>query len=97
MLAMLEYMTTLAPPQRAIAKLAVMPKCPEDVLALLSASLDAKRRFEHPLMTIAMGRLGRVSRLAGEVFGSDASFATVGPQSAPGQLSASTLASLFDR
>lgn len=97
MLAMLEYMTTLAPPQRAIAKLAVMPQCPEDVLALLSASLDAKRRLEHPLMTIAMGHLGRVSRLAGEVFGSDASFATVGPQSAPGQLSASTLAIVLDR
>ena len=97
MLAMLEYMTTLAPPQRAIAKLAVMPQCPEDVLALLSASLDAKRRLEHPLITIAMGHLGRVSRLAGEVFGSDASFATVGPQSAPGQLSASTLAIVLDR
>lgn len=97
MLAMLEYMTTLAPPQRAIAKLAVMPQCPEDVLALLSASLDTKRRLEHPLITIAMGHLGRVSRLAGEVFGSDASFATVGPQSAPGQLSASTLAIVLDR
>ncbi|MCT1866105.1 type I 3-dehydroquinate dehydratase [Dermabacter sp. p3-SID358] len=97
MVAMLEYMATLAPANLAIAKLAVMPRTPEDVLALLGAGVEAKKKLEHPLITIAMGRLGMVSRLAGKVFGSDASFATVGPQSAPGQLSARTLASLLER
>ena len=74
-----------------------MPRSPEDVLALLGAGIDARGSIEHALITIAMGRLGRVSRLAGGVFGSDASFATVGPESAPGQLSARTLAALLER
>ncbi|MCT2149653.1 type I 3-dehydroquinate dehydratase [Dermabacter vaginalis] len=97
MLAMLEYMATLAPADRAVAKLAVMPHTPEDVLALLGAGLEARNRLEHALMAIAMGRLGRVSRLAGGVFGSDACFATVGPESAPGQPSARALAALLER
>ncbi len=97
MLAMLEYMATLAPANRAVAKLAVMPHTPEDVLALLGASVKARNTLEHALITIAMGRLGKVSRLAGGVFGSDASFATVGSESAPGQMSAHTLAALLER
>lgn len=37
---------------------------------------------------MAMGGLGAVTRLGGGPFGSSATFATVGPASAPGQLPA---------
>lgn len=40
---------------------------------------------------MAMGDLGKVSRIAGQVFGSSLSFGAVGQTSAPGQLSISDL------
>lgn len=72
-----------------VAKMAVMPHSPEDVLTLLHATWDARRSFATcPLITIAMGELGVASRIAGHAFGSAATFASVGQDSAPGQLDA---------
>ncbi len=72
-----------------IGKLAVMPKTPRDVLTLLSATLTVKERYpDRPLITMAMGPLGAITRLAGETFGSALTFATAGAASAPGQLPA---------
>ena len=71
----------------AVAKVAVMPTTPDDVLTLLAASRAlAVLRPGRPLIAIAMGGIGVVSRLAGQVFGSCATFATVGAASAPGQV-----------
>lgn len=70
----------------AIAKVAVTPQDPGDVLALLGATWDARREDRGPVITVSMGALGGVSRTAGHVFGSAATFATVGAASAPGQL-----------
>ena len=58
--------------------------------------LDATRTMheEHadrPIVTMAMGGLGVVSRLAGQVFGSAATFGMVGKASAPGQVDAADL------
>lgn len=69
-----------------VAKIAVTPTSPEDVLVLLAASLEAARDGAGPHLAISMGSLGAVSRVAAEVFGSCATFATVGDASAPGQL-----------
>lgn len=70
-----------------IAKIAVMPRKPIDVAALLEATAVAAASSKVPLITMSMGPLGVVSRLAGEVFGSCATFATLGGEgSAPGQL-----------
>ena len=44
-----------------------------------------------PAITMAMGPLGVVSRLAGETFGSALTFGTVGAASAPGQVDAARL------
>ncbi len=77
-----------------VLKLAVMPHDAGDVLALLGATWAVSRRVEQPLVTMAMGRAGVVSRLAGGVFGSAATFGTVGgsgTQSAPGQVDVTTL------
>lgn len=70
-----------------IAKLAVMPRCREDLLELLSATTEMDRAHpELPLVTMSMGALGAVSRLWGEAMGSAMTFASVGKSSAPGQL-----------
>ncbi len=70
-----------------IAKLAVMPLCQQDVLALLQVILMARTSLlDIPLIAIAMGDMGKVSRLAAGLFGSDITFASAAGASAPGQL-----------
>ena len=69
-----------------IAKLAVMPQCRRDVAALLAATAEmADCHNETPVITMSMGQMGVVSRLAGEAFGCAATFAAAGHVSAPGQ------------
>lgn len=70
-----------------ILKIAVMPQSKEDVLELLSATDLMKLNYaEKPIVTMAMGSLGVVTRLVGEVFGSSMTFGAVGQTSAPGQI-----------
>lgn len=70
-----------------VPKLACMPHSADDVLTLLSATNDAHKTLANPIITMAMADLGKVSRIAGQVFGSCLSFGAVGKTSAPGQLS----------
>ena len=70
-----------------LPKLAVMPRCRSDVLELLAATAEmADHHPETPVITMSMGALGAVSRLAGETFGSAMTFANPGQASAPGQV-----------
>lgn len=70
-----------------IAKLCVMPKNYNDVLMLLSATLKARVEFvDIPLITIAMGEMGAITRIAGGIFGSDVTFAIGKEISGPGQI-----------
>lgn len=69
-----------------IAKLAVMPRSPADVLALLQATLEASQEMGIPVAGMAMGALGAVSRICGGEFGSALTFAVGQAASAPGQL-----------
>jgi 3-dehydroquinate dehydratase I len=70
-----------------IAKIAVMPQAHTDVLRLLEVTLQARKCFpRQPLCTMAMGRLGILSRLAGFLFGSDMAYAVGQESSAPGQV-----------
>lgn len=70
-----------------LPKVAVMPESERDVITLLSATV---RYYEtggrKPVITMSMGQLGAVSRLAGELTGSALTFATVTDASAPGQM-----------
>ena len=75
-----------------ICKIAVMPQTPEDVLTLLKATHRRQQFSKVPLITMSMGNLGMVSRLAGEVFGSAATFGSLGKASAPGQMAVEDLA-----
>ena len=49
-----------------IAKIAVMPRCPEDVLTLLTATVTARRQLTCPVVTMAMAGTGLISRVWGK-------------------------------
>ncbi len=75
-----------------LAKIAVMPNSAEDVLTLLSATNDMNTIYSYkPVITMAMGKLGLISRLSGSTFGSAMTFGAAGKASAPGQIDAKEL------
>lgn len=78
-----------------LPKMAVMPRSPEDVLHLLSATLRASRELG-PVITMAMGNLGKVSRVSGQVFGSCMTFGAGQDASAPGQVNAEDLRAIME-
>jgi 3-dehydroquinate dehydratase-1 len=69
-----------------VAKVAVMPQSIEDVHRLLGATLHASRSLAIPVISMAMGGAGAVTRLCGGVFGSALTFAVGSAASAPGQI-----------
>ena len=69
-----------------VAKIAVMPQSPADVLTLLQATEEMARCADRPIATMSMSPLGAISRLCGEAFGSALTFGTADQRSAPGQL-----------
>ena len=70
-----------------IAKLAVMPQNPDDVLRLLKLTNDTREKYpELPVITMSMGAYGVISRISGEFFGSCVTFGADGAVSAPGQM-----------
>jgi 3-dehydroquinate dehydratase-1 len=69
-----------------VAKVAVMPQSMEDVHRLLGATLHASRSLPIPVISMAMGGLGAVTRVCGGAFGSALSFAVGSAASAPGQI-----------
>lgn len=80
-----------------LPKLAVMPQSRTDVLELLAATAEmADLHPETPVITMSMGALGAVSRLAGEAFGSAMTFANPGQASAPGQVSLNIVNEVLD-
>ena len=54
------------------------------------------QKTEKPLVSMSMGNLGSMSRIAGENFGSSITFATVGKASAPGQFPIKELRMMMD-
>lgn len=69
-----------------IPKLAVMAHSRLDALRLMEASARAAAIVDLPLITMAMGPNGALSRLAGETTGSALTFCAHGGASAPGQV-----------
>ena len=58
-----------------VAKLACMPNSAKDVLTLLSATESVKSQYpDEPIITMSMGKLGAISRISGEIFGSALTF-----------------------
>ena len=69
-----------------VAKVAVMPQGPQDVLTLLGATFTASRTVGVPLISMSMGAYGSLSRMVGWVYGSTVTFAVGKSSSAPGQV-----------
>lgn len=78
-------MTKLAP---RVVKIAVMPTSQQDVLDLMNYTRGFKTlNPEQTYATMSMGKLGRISRMAGDVVGSSWTFVCMDTPSAPGQVS----------
>lgn len=69
-----------------IAKVSVMPRSLDDVLTLLSATLQSSQELDIPLVSMSMGGHGSLTRLFGWAFGSAMTFAIGDSSSAPGQV-----------
>ena len=69
-----------------ILKMAVMPRNEEDARRLLKVTDLVRQNYSEPLITMAMGELGVMTRITGWRYGSCLTFGTTGRQSAPGQL-----------
>lgn len=75
-----------------IPKIAVMPQEKEDVICLMETTLLANRLIvDKPIISMSMGGLGAVTRIAGETFGSSVTFGCMGKESAPGQIEVNKL------
>lgn len=80
-----------------IVKIAVLPKTPSDVCALLSAAAQTREKYpDTPVIAIGMGKLGMITRLAGNDLGAPLTFASGREASAPGQLSAADAKSMVN-
>lgn len=81
-----------------IVKIAVMPQSEEDVLTLLSVTNEFyKENPDTPVISMSMGKMGVISRLCGETFGSCVTFAANREASAPGQLNYKDVTEILDR
>lgn len=74
-----------------ILKLAYEPENGRDVLSVLSAVHDARQKFNCQVVGIAMGETGKITRVAGGVFGSCMTYGHLVSQAAPGQIHAGIL------
>ena len=80
-----------------IVKLAMMPQSADDVLKLLEETNHFHKRYpEQPLITMSMGKLGAISRVCGEVFGSCVTFGAGKNASAPGQIKREKLEEILE-
>jgi 3-dehydroquinate dehydratase-1 len=78
-----------------VAKVAVMPQNPQDVLTLLGATYTASQNTRIPLVSMSMGGIGSISRVMGWMYGSAATFAVGQGSSAPGQIAVEELRTML--
>lgn len=79
-----------------ILKIAVMPKSKADVLTLMNATLKVSQQTKKPLLTMSMGQLGTISRIATANMGGSLSFGMIGQASAPGQIDVAQLKKILN-
>ena len=70
----------------SVAKAAVMAGDEARVDEIMALTAQMRRELGIPLVVIAMGASGEISRIAGEKYGSCLTFASAGRASAPGQI-----------
>lgn len=93
----LDIFSELSSLEPKVIKVSVMPKTNRDVLDLMNYSQGFKTlnpKQEYAVM--AMGKRGRISRLASDVMGSSWTFASIDRNSAPGQVNLAEMLKIRD-
>jgi len=80
-----------------VLKLAVMPQTMDDVRHLIQATLTYNEKSQKPMIAIAMGSLGSITRIAPDLCGGSLTFAAGAGKTAPGQLSLEEIIDLRKR
>lgn len=94
---MVDLMTHMLDLGADIPKCAVMAKDVRDAIAVMEATEEVRRlHTEGPLLTMAMGREGSITRLAGEYYGNSLTFCSLSASSAPGQVDAALARTIMD-
>ena len=93
---LLKYFYEMEESGADILKMAVMPQGFEDVATIMETTNIMSKKCEKPLVSMAMGSIGSITRISGENFGSVITFGTVGAASAPGQFPIGELRSLLE-
>lgn len=84
MMEILSELTSLSP---KLVKVSVMAHNEQEVLDLMNFTRGFKTlNPEQDYVTISMGKVGKISRLTADLTGSSWSYASVGEESAPGQI-----------
>jgi 3-dehydroquinate dehydratase-1 len=94
MVGLMEHMWDLG---ADIAKCATMAKNYGDALRLMQATYEcAELHANGPMLTMAMGREGSISRLAGEYYGNAITLCALRDASAPGQVAVAQARRIMD-
>ncbi|WP_296557634.1 type I 3-dehydroquinate dehydratase [uncultured Acetobacterium sp.] len=80
-----------------VLKLAVMPHSMDDVRHLIQTTLAYNEKSEKPMIAIAMGSLGAITRIAPDLCGGSLTYAAGAGKTAPGQLSLEEIVDLRKR
>lgn len=83
---MVEFLLSMAELGADVAKLAVWATAPEDACRLMEVAACVRRQTDVPVIAIAMGAHGTITRVACEAFGGAATFCALDRPSAPGQV-----------
>lgn len=73
--------------QADVLKLALHPRSKDDLRRLIRLSLNYSQKTPKPIVLIAMGVLGKITRVAPEICGGSLSFSSGKKSTAPGQVS----------
>lgn len=93
----MEIYSTLTALSPRVVKIALTPRSEQEVLDMMNFNRGFKSlNPEQTYMTEALGSLGRVTRLFGDIFGSCWSSASVGQVTSPGQLSLADARQILD-
>lgn len=85
---LMEILSELTALNPSVVKVAVMAENEQEVLDLMNYTRGFKTlNPEQEYVTVAMGRLGKITRLAADIMGSSWSFVSLDEASAPGQIS----------
>lgn len=93
----MELMSELTSLSPAVVKMAVMAQTEQDVLDVMNYTRGFKTLHAHQTYaTVSMGKVGMLSRIAGQITGSCWTFASLDEVTAPGQLPLSTMRHFLD-